>query len=76
MTLFLDDCPRRAVVIFNTLSAVGTLFRVDDIGFFALVNSAYRAFEKAAAALYAVFSYFICHAGLPLKQLCEIPFLH
>jgi hypothetical protein len=52
------------MVICNTQPAVGALFGVNDIGFFTLADSAGGTFERAAAALDAVFQYFISHGGL------------
>jgi hypothetical protein len=62
--LLLDDSPGGAMVICNTQPAADALFGVDDIGFFTLADSAGGTFERAAAALDAVFQYFISHGGL------------
>ena len=53
------------MIVFETRPAVSAFFGVDDIGFVALADSAGGAFERAAAALDAVFCYFVSH-DLPL----------
>jgi len=65
VTLFFDDSPSRAVVIFDAGSTLGAFIRVDDVTLLALGDSAVRTFEEAAAALDTVFGDSIGHDGLP-----------
>jgi hypothetical protein len=64
MTLFFDDGPGRAVVIFDAGSTLGAFIRVDDIALLAFGDSTNRTLVEAAAALDAVFRDFIGHDGL------------
>lgn len=56
------------MIVFQTFTAFGAFFGVDNVGIFALGYRPSLADVKTAAALNAEFGNFVRHAKFPLKR--------